>query len=132
LYLHVKFITLYAEVEHSWSRLLKQQSSITVYRLPIKENKLLFPFAANKWKFAVSFFYLPETKEVSVFHKFHFLFAEFRIEPWRHGEENMETWKTWRHGDMETWRHGDMETWRHGDMETWRHGDMETFRHGNI
>jgi hypothetical protein len=56
------------------------------------------------------------------------LFAEFRIEPWRHGDEDMETWKTWRHGDMETWRHGDMETWKHGDKETFRHRheDMET------
>jgi hypothetical protein len=37
-----------------WARLLK--SSSTVYCLPTKEIKLpfLFPFAANKWKFAVS------------------------------------------------------------------------------
>jgi hypothetical protein len=58
---------------HRWACLLKQQSSITVYRLPTKENKLPFsvsvcskqtevgrfrlPFAANKWKspFSVSF-----------------------------------------------------------------------------
>ncbi len=29
---------------HRWARLLKQQRSITVYRLLTKENKLLFPF----------------------------------------------------------------------------------------
>jgi hypothetical protein len=33
----------------------------------------------------------------------------------------METWRQWRHGDMETWRHGDVKTWGHGDKETWRH-----------
>jgi hypothetical protein len=32
--------------------LLKQQLSIAVYRLATKENKLPFPYAANKLKFA--------------------------------------------------------------------------------
>jgi hypothetical protein len=55
--------------------LLKQQSSITVYRLPIKENKLSFPFAAkktevcrfrfpfaeNKRKLSFSIYGIPET-----------------------------------------------------------------------
>jgi hypothetical protein len=52
---------------HRWARLLKQQTSITVYRLPTKENRLNrlplsvcrkqtevcrlpFPFSANKGK----------------------------------------------------------------------------------
>jgi hypothetical protein len=74
---------------HRWARLLKQQSSITIYRLSTKENKLpfsvsifrkemevyhfRFPFAANKWKlpFSVS----------SVF-----LFAKFR----KYGDGDME------------------------------------------
>jgi hypothetical protein len=36
----------------------EQQSSVTIYHLPMKENKPLFPFpfAANKRKFAVSIF----------------------------------------------------------------------------
>jgi hypothetical protein len=40
--------------------LLKQQSSITVYRSPTKENKLLFSFlfAADNWKFAIFVFHL--------------------------------------------------------------------------
>jgi hypothetical protein len=38
------------EHQHRWASLLKQQSSITVYLLLTKENKLPFPvpFAANK------------------------------------------------------------------------------------
>jgi hypothetical protein len=43
------------------ARLLRQQSSITVDRLPTKENKLPFPFAANKQKFDVSLFHLQQT-----------------------------------------------------------------------
>jgi hypothetical protein len=43
--------------------LLTQQTSITVYRLPTKENKLLY--AANKQKFAVSIF--RKQMEVAVF-----------------------------------------------------------------
>jgi hypothetical protein len=35
-----------------WARLLKQQSSTTVNHLLTKENKLPFPFGANKRKFA--------------------------------------------------------------------------------
>jgi hypothetical protein len=46
---------------HRWSRLLKQLLSITVYRLPIKENKLPFPFAVNKQKFVLSIFRLQQT-----------------------------------------------------------------------
>jgi hypothetical protein len=49
---------------HRWALLLKQQSLITIYRLPTKENKHLvsvFPFAANGGKFAGSVFCLQET-----------------------------------------------------------------------
>jgi hypothetical protein len=49
---------------HRWALLLKQQSLITIYRLPTKENKHLvsvFPFAANGGKFAGSVFCLQQT-----------------------------------------------------------------------
>jgi hypothetical protein len=46
---------------HRWASLLKQQTPITIYCLPTKENKLLFPFAAKKQKFAVSVFLLQQT-----------------------------------------------------------------------
>lgn len=36
----------------------------------------------------------------------------------RNGFIPEETWK--RHGNMEAWKHRDMETWK-----TWKHGDME-------
>jgi hypothetical protein len=100
---------------------LKQQLSITVYRLlPRKINfRFTFPFAANKRKFSVSVFRLQETNGSCLFPV-----LEFRkhgdMNTWRHGYEGMEM-KTWRHGDMETRGQGDMETRGHGDMETWRH-----------
>ncbi len=42
---------------HRWARLLKQQSSITVYRLSTKETyfRFPFPFATNKRKFVFIF-----------------------------------------------------------------------------
>jgi hypothetical protein len=39
---------------YRWACLLKQQSLITVSRLPTKENKLPFLFAVKKQKFALS------------------------------------------------------------------------------
>jgi hypothetical protein len=39
---------------HRWARLLTQQTSITVYRLPTKEKNFRFPYAENKRKFADS------------------------------------------------------------------------------
>jgi hypothetical protein len=39
---------------HRWVCLLKQQLSITIYCLPMKEKKLPFLFAANKQKLPVS------------------------------------------------------------------------------
>jgi hypothetical protein len=69
--------------------LVETPSSITIYRFPIKENKLPFPFpsAANKWKFTVTVFYLP-----------------------RHGDMEIR-----KHGEMEMWRRRDLEiwTWKH-------------------
>jgi hypothetical protein len=52
------------------ARLPTQQSSIIVNRLLTKENKLPFPFAAHKRKFAVSVFRLQQTNE-----RCRFLFA---------------------------------------------------------
>ncbi len=62
---------------HRWALLLKQQSLLTIYHLPTKENILPFSisvcskhmevccfrflFAANKRKLAVSFFHLQQT-----------------------------------------------------------------------
>ncbi len=106
-----------------------------VYHLPIKKKNLcfLFPFAANKQKFAVSVFCLQQTNWSC-----HFPLVQFSIriipETLKHGHGDMETWRhrhrneTWKHGDM------DMETWvsrhGHGDIDietlTWRH------RHGDI
>ncbi len=89
---------------------LKQQSFITVYRLPTKKNKLQFPFAAKKKKFALSIFLKQQTNTSCRFPLDYFPFAEF----WKHEDMDMETW---RNVDIETWRygHGDIETW------TWRH-----------
>jgi hypothetical protein len=42
------------------------------------------------------------------------------METWRHRHGDVETWRQWRHGDIETWRHGGMEAWRHG------HADIDT------
>jgi hypothetical protein len=59
------FIQLYnnknVSYEHRWARLLKQQSSITIYRLLTKENKRPFSFAANQRMFAASMFRLQKT-----------------------------------------------------------------------
>ncbi len=53
---------------HRWASSLKQQSSIIVYRLATKENKLPFLFAASKRKFVVSVFHLQHKKtDVIVF-----------------------------------------------------------------
>jgi hypothetical protein len=50
--------------KHRWTRLLTQQLSITVYRLPRKANFCFpFPFAANKRNLAVSVFRLQVTYE---------------------------------------------------------------------
>ncbi len=94
--------------------MLKQQTSITVYRWSAKETNVLFPFTftADKWKFAISEFCLQKKNGSYRFPLVPFQLTEFRT----HGEMDI---------DMETWRHRDLETWRHGDMETWRHGDLD-------
>jgi hypothetical protein len=50
-------------IVHRRALLLKQQLSIIVDRLRTEENDFcfLFPFAANKQKFAVSLFHLQQT-----------------------------------------------------------------------
>jgi hypothetical protein len=93
--------------------LLKQKSSIAVYRLLTKKDKLSFSVSVFSKQTEVVVFRLRNSRNME-------------MEMWR-----IMTWR-WRHGDTETWRHGDMETWRHGDMETWRHEDLETWRHGDL
>ncbi len=68
---------------HRWARLLKQQSSITIYCLSTKENKLPFPVsvAANKRKLSFS------------------VNSIFLCGILKDGDGNMETWRH-RHGDM--------------------------------
>jgi hypothetical protein len=89
--------------------LLKQQLSISNYRLPPKENKL--PFSIS---IIVSVFHLQKTSKVAIFRYFRFPFAEFR----ERGDMDLEKWEQ---EDMETLRHGD------GDMETWNYGDWTCF-----
>jgi hypothetical protein len=55
---------------HRWAgqwALLKQQTSISVYRLMTKEKNFHFPFAENKRKFAVSVSVCNKQTEVAVF-----------------------------------------------------------------
>jgi hypothetical protein len=88
----------------------EQQTSITVYRLPTKENKLLFsvsvcskqtevchfrfPFSANKRKLPLSVNMIIRLRNPG------------NLEAWRHEDADMETWRH-RH---ETWKHREMET----------------------
>ncbi len=57
---------------HRWARLLKQQMSITVYRLPTRKTKLRFPLAENKQKLVVSIFCLQQTNG-----NFHFMLVPY-------------------------------------------------------
>jgi hypothetical protein len=93
---------------YRWARLLKQQSSITVYRLQTKENKRPFSVSAcsSKQKFAISVFSLQQTNRSCRFPLVPFSVSGIP-ETLRH-----------EHGDMEKWIHGSMEKWRHKDMET--------------
>jgi hypothetical protein len=97
---------------YRWAHLLKQQSSISVYCLLTNENKrlFLFPFAANKKKFAVSIFSMHKMIGSCCFPLVLF-FCCGVPETWRHGHEDMETWT----GDID-WRHRH----RNMDLETWR------------
>ncbi len=109
-----------------WSHLLKQQSSITAYHLPTKENKLpFFIFICSK-QTEVCHFHFPFAANRQ---KLRFPLVLFSIcgipETWGHGHGIIE---------METEKHGDIDM-RHGNREKWRfeHGDMEmetwTLRH---
>jgi hypothetical protein len=114
---------------HRWARLLKQQTSFTVYRLPSKENKHLFsiPVCSAQMEVAIyvrSIFRLRDSRNVETWTK---RYGDMKT--WRQGDK--ETWRQGDNGDMETLRHGDMETRRHGDTETRRHGETETQRHGD-
>jgi hypothetical protein len=93
---------------HRWARLLKQPSSITVFRLPTKEYKLLFSVSvcSEQTEFAVSVFRWQKTNGSC-----RFLLVPFSV---------CGIPETWRHGDMETLKHRDI------DMETSKYGDMET------
>jgi hypothetical protein len=51
---------------HRLARMLKQQSSIIIYRLPTKENELSFSVFRNKLKFALSIFRLQQMEKVAV------------------------------------------------------------------
>jgi hypothetical protein len=72
-----------------WARLLKQQSSITIYCLPTKKNKLPFSVSVG-------------SKQTEVCH-FPLLIAANKRQPF--SVTSVFVW-----GILETWRHGDMET----------------------
>ncbi len=75
--------------------ILKQQSSITGYRLPSKVNKLPISISicSKKRKFAVFNFGFQQTNGSCRFPVVLFSFTEFR----KHRDMDMEIW-TWRHG----------------------------------
>jgi hypothetical protein len=59
----LRYRTYLINRNHRWARLRKQQTSITVYRLLTKENKLPFPlsiFSKNmlKWKHIFTYIYI--------------------------------------------------------------------------
>jgi hypothetical protein len=83
------FIELNVWSSHRCARMLKQQSSITIYYLPTKKKNFPFPFlfSANKWKFAFAFSVGCKQTEVDDFYWFRFLFVEFQ----KNGDGDMET-----------------------------------------
>ncbi len=96
------------------------ESLITVYRLPIKENKLLFSSCSKQIEVCLSFPTAENKRKLPLSVSSIFcLRKRGDMETWKHGDIDVETWK---HEEMEKWRHGD---WRHDhgdmDMETWRH-----------
>jgi hypothetical protein len=93
----------------------RQPSSITVYDLPTKENKLTVSVSVrSNQKFAVSVFCLQKTREVAIFHLRNSRNVEIRT--WRHGNGNT---------DIETWN---MEKWRHGDIkQKMGNGSLDNF-----
>jgi hypothetical protein len=79
---------------------VETESSLTVYCLQPKSNKLpfSFSFAVYKRKFAVPVFHSEKTNGNCRFPS-----VSFSV------YVNVETWR-WRHGKMEKWRNGDLET----------------------
>ncbi len=96
---------------HRCEHLLKQQSSIIVYRLPTKENKRPFSVSVCRKQTEVCRVFRLQKTDGSC----RVLLVLFSIcgipEMWRM--------------DMETYRLADMQTCRHGDMKTWRHGQAD-------
>jgi hypothetical protein len=73
------------------------ETTIVNYRLSFadlgKTNvRLPFPFAANKWKFAVSVFRLKKTNGSCCFPLVPSSTCGI-LETWRHGHEDLETWR---------------------------------------
>jgi hypothetical protein len=80
-------LSVWVITQQKWARLLKQQSSFTVYRLATKETNFCFPFmfAANKGMIAVSVFRLQQTNRSRCFplHSSYFrLQALMPSDPW--------------------------------------------------
>jgi hypothetical protein len=95
---------LFNKFWHRWARLLKQKSSITVYSLPTKENKLPFSVSSKQtevchFRFQQTngclpflfpstngspflFFICSKLTEVALYCEFRFPFAKF----WKHGD----------------------------------------------
>jgi hypothetical protein len=64
---------------HRLPLMLKQQSSIIIYRLPTKENELSLSVFRNKLKFALSIFRLQQTKKVAVcIYRHVYVFIQYR------------------------------------------------------
>ncbi len=95
---------------HRWALLLTQQSSITFYRLPSKETKLLLSVSVCSIQTEVcrSCFPYAKTNESCRFPLVPFYVCGNR----RHGHGDMEI-ETQKHEDTNM----DMETWTDGDME---------------
>ncbi len=72
-----------------WACLLRQQLLITVYLLLTKETNfcILFPFASNKWKFAVSILHLQQTNGSC-----RFLFIPFSVKIYKYMYREMASW----------------------------------------
>jgi hypothetical protein len=64
--------------KHRWACLLKQQSSITIYNLPTKENKLQCSVSVCSKQMEVCHFHFPHLQPTNGscrFHNFHFLYT---------------------------------------------------------
>ncbi len=75
----IDYFTVQCNHFHRWARLLKQQSSIIIYCLLTKENKLLFSVSVCTKQIEAFHFGVPfvQTNWSSVFHKFRFLYIQF-------------------------------------------------------